>query len=47
MSARAWPNDKKPVLEDIGNGLIHGLRAYGALLGLIQVATQWTCLIAL
>ena len=41
LTARAWPTDKSPVLELIGNGQLHGSEAFGAVLGLIQVALQW------
>jgi hypothetical protein len=47
MSARSWPNDSNPVLEAIRSGRLHGLRAYGAALDLIQVSIQWSCSIAL
>ena len=41
LTARAWPTDKSPVLELIGNGQLRGSEAFGAVLGLIQVALQW------
>jgi hypothetical protein len=35
----------KPVLEHIGKGQLRGFAAFGVVLGLIQVAVQWVCLI--
>ena len=41
LTARAWPTDKSPALELIGNGQLRSSEAFGAVLGLIQVALQW------
>lgn len=47
LTARAWPTDKVPVLELIGNGQLRGPQALGAVLGIVQVALQWAFSIAL
>ena len=43
----AYPTDEEPVLVLIGDGRLRGFAAFGAILGLLQVAAQWACSISL
>ena len=42
-AAFAWPTAARPVLEQIGDGSLKGLEAFGAVLGLLQAFVQWLC----
>ena len=39
----AYPTEKEPVLQLIGDGRLRGAAAFGGILGLLQVAMQWAC----
>lgn len=43
----AYPTDKEPVLQLIGDGRLRGSAALGGILGLLQVAIQWACSITM
>jgi hypothetical protein len=47
FTAYAYPNDVTPVLGLIGDGYLKGSKAFGAILGLLQVGMQWACSIIL
>ena len=47
LSANAWPRLKRPVIVLIDEGRLRGLKALGAVLGLVQIALLWTFSIAL
>lgn len=47
FAAYAYPTTEEPVLALIGDGKLTGSRAFGGILGLLQVALQWACSITL
>jgi hypothetical protein len=47
FAAYAYPTTEEPVLAVIGDGKLTGYRAFGGILGLLQVALQWSCSITL
>jgi hypothetical protein len=47
MHAYGWPSERKPVLQEIAEGSLKGMAAYGAVLGLLQIFVQWSCSIML
>lgn len=42
-AAYAWPTATRPVIEQINNGSLQGMEAFGAILGVLQIFVQWCC----
>lgn len=47
FAAYAYPTTEEPVLALVGDGKLTGSGAFGGILGLLQVALQWSCSITL
>ena len=41
--AFAKPKHGESILRQINDGRLHGLRALGSILGLLQITAQWAC----
>lgn len=45
-AAYIWPGKPESVVDLISNGRLKGVKAFGGILGLLQISAQWACSVA-